>query len=189
MKRIILAMAALILIPAMQACQPTSAMVTAEIEFYKMQAEIMKNQSGSGQPLLQIKAQDASRDMIFQNVAEIIVYAPPLPSSGPTIKQYEMRDYSLPWVAMAGNVLTLGVGMAGVYGLAHELRNFSQGTTTNYNAMGSNSNIKTQGATTATISGGTNTVGPIDGTTPQQVVRPEIVNPVVVETPAPVIVQ
>ena len=169
-------------------CQPSKDMITAEVEFYRLQAEVMKNQGGGPQPLFSIRAQDASKDIVLQNVAEIIVYSPPQPQNGPLVSQYRQVDYSAAWIPAVTGIAGAAMGVAGMGYLAHELVKGTSGSVY-YNATGANSNIKTQGNAYSTVSGTTSGgIGNIDGTTPQQVVRPEVVNPVIVETPQPVIV-
>lgn len=167
------------------ACQPSVAMIEAEKAFYQAQIEISKNRNGGNPILLQIKASDASKDMVFQNVAEITVFAPPSKDDavGPT--QYRQVDYSAPWVSVAGGILGMATIAAGGVYLAHELKGF--GGNVNYTTSGQNSPIKTTGSTSANVSGGT--TGNFGGdytATPTVVEQPA---PVIVEQPAPIIVE
>src|SRR5574343_173431 len=125
MKRYLaVAVAGMFLLATLTACQPTAAMIEAEKAFYQAQVEISKNRGGGNPVLLEIKAQDATKDMIFSNVASITVFAPPSKDDavGPT--QYRQVDYSAPWVSVAGGILGMATIAAGGVYLAHELKGF-----------------------------------------------------------------
>ena len=176
--------AGMFLLATLTACQPTAAMIEAEKAFYQAQVEISKNRGGGNPVLLEIKAQDATKDMIFSNVASITVFAPPSKDDavGPT--QYRQVDYSAPWVSVAGGILGMATIAAGGVYLAHELKGF--GGNVNYTTSGQNSPIKTTGSTSANVSGGT--TGNFGGdytATPTVVEQPA---PVIVTQPEPVVV-
>lgn len=176
--------AGMFLLATLTACQPTAAMIEAEKAFYQAQVEIAKNRNGGNPVLLEIKAQDATKDMVFSNVASITVFAPPSKDDavGPT--QYRQVDYSAPWVSVAGGILGMATIAAGGVYLAHELKGF--GGNVNYTTSGQNSPIKTTGSTSANVSGGT--TGNFGGdytATPTVVEQPP---PVVLTQPEPVVV-
>ena len=166
-------------------CQPSADMIRAEIEFYKAQVEFAKAQGGGNQPLLIIEAKDPTQEMVFSNVASITVFSPPQPQHGPIVSQYVQTDYSKPWVNMATGIVGIAGAVAGTTLIAHELKGFGGGT--NYNALGQNSSIKVQGASSANINGNTTgSVGNVDMTsTPTVVEQPP---PVIVTQPEPVVV-
>ncbi len=179
-----MAVAWMFLLTTLTACQPTAAMIEAEKAFYEAQVEIAKNRNGGNPVLLEIKAQDATKDMVFSNVASITVFAPPSKDDavGPT--QYRQVDYSAPWVSVAGGILGMATIAAGGVYLAHELKGF--GGNVNYTTTGQNSPIKTTGSTSANVSGGT--TGNFGGdytATPTVVEQPA---PIVVNQPEPVVV-
>ena len=192
MKRYLaVAVAGMFLLATLTACQPTAAMIEAEKAFYQAQVEIAKNRNGGNPVLLEIKAQDATKDMVFSNVASITVFAPPSKDDavGPT--QYRQVDYSAPWVSVAGGILGMATIAAGGVYLAHELKGF--GGNVNYTTSGQNSPIKTTGSTSANVSGGTTGNFGGDYTATPTVVKPEVVvvpspEPVIVSPPEPVIV-
>ena len=193
-RNVSLIVAAAFLLATLTACQPTAAMIQAEVEFYKAQVEISKGRSGGNPVLLEIKAQNPERDMVFQNVASITVFAPPSKEDVVGPVQYRQVDYSAPWVSVAGGILGMATIAAGGVYLARELKGF--GGNVNYNAMGQGSSIKTQGASSANISGGTvgGHVGTVDATsTPTVVEQPAPIvvtpEPVIVTQPEPVIVK
>ena len=168
------------------ACQPSVAMIEAEKAFYQAQVEISKNRNGANPILLEIKAQDPERDMIFQNVASITVFSPPPSEAKEGPVQYRQVDYSAPWAPVALSTLGIAGAITGNVLLLREAgKHFTSGTT--YNALGENSSIKVQGASSANINGNTTgNIGNADMTsTPTVVEQPP---PVIVTQPEPVVV-
>jgi len=174
-----------LMIFALVGCQPSAAMLEAEIAYYEYTADIMKAQAAPQKPILEIRAMDPTKDMVFSNVASITVYATPNPKEGPLMPQYRQVDYSAPWIPAFTGVAAGLIGVGGIWATTHELGKYwTSGT--NYNMYGQGSSVKVQGGTTANISGGTTAnVGATDATSIPTVVKPEVV---VVEQPAPVIV-
>lgn len=184
-KYVSMSVAIMFLCSMMTACQPTAAMIEAEKSFYQAQVEIAKGRSGGNPILLEIKAQNPEKDMIFQNVASITVFAPPTAEAQVGPVQYRQVDYSAPWVSVAGGILGMATIAAGGVYLAHELKGF--GGNVNYQTTGANSPIKTQGSTSANVSGGT--TGNFGGdytSTPTVVEQP---TPVIVNQPEPIVVE
>ncbi len=148
-------------------CGPSLQQVQGELAYY----EYLKTQTPT--PLVRLKIADPTKPV---NLESLEVY---LPNQGQA-QQYQHKDYAAPWIGVANNVLSVGLPWLGVGYLVHEMRDMGQ-TNTQYNNIG-NGSIKTQGnsynVNSGTASAG---MGNIDGTTPQQVVKPEVVNPVAVE--------
>ena len=185
MKRLICILMVLTLLPFFQACQPTAAMLDAERDYYRYNAEIMKARSVPNKPLLEIRAMDPKKDMVFSNVASIVVYAPPQQGEQVFIPQFRQVDYSAPWIPAVTGIAAGVIGVGGIWATTHELGKYwTSGT--NYNMYGQGSSVKVQGGTTSNItSSTTGAVGATDATSIPTVVKPEVV---VVEQPAPVIV-
>ena len=156
----------------------------AEKEYYTAMQAVLTANGGQDKPILKIEAKDPEKDMVFQNVASITVFAPPLPQNGPLIPQYKHETYSQ-WVPVVMGLGTAAISVGGMGYMAHELGKWATGTT--YNMMGQGSSVKVQGGTTANISGGTmGSVGATDATsTPTVVTQPA---PIVVNQPEPVVV-
>ena len=163
-------------------CVSDKAYLAEKAYYTAMQA--VASQQTSNPILLEIKAQDASKDIVLSNVASITVYAPPQPQNGPLIPQYKHETYSQ-WVPVVMGLGTAAISVGGMGYMAHELGKWATGTT--YNMMGQGSSVKVQGGTTANISGGTmGSVGATDATsTPTVVTQPA---PVIVNQPEPVVV-
>ena len=194
MKRLICILMILTLLPFFQACQPTAAMLDAERDYYRYNAEIMKARSVPNKPLLEIKAMDPKKDMVFSNAASIVVYAPPQQGEQVFIPQFRQVDYSEKWIPAVTGIAAGLIGVGGMGWMAHELKGINSGT--NYNMYGQGSSVKTQGGTTANLTNSTTgTVGAMDATSTPTVVEqpaPIIVTqpePVIIPQPAPVIVQ
>lgn len=156
----------------------------AEKAYYTAMQNVLTSNGGQEKPILKIEAKDPTKDMVFQNVASITVFAPPLPQNGPLIPQYKHETYSQ-WVPVVMGLGTAAISVGGMGYMAHELGKWATGTT--YNMLGAGSSVKVQGGTTANISGGTmGSVGATDATsTPTVVEQPA---PIVVNQPEPVIV-
>ncbi len=174
-----------LMIFALVGCQPSAAMLEAEIAYYEYTADIMKAQAAPQKPILEIRAMDPTKDMVFSNVASITVYATPNPKEGPLMPQYRQVDYSAPWIPAVTGIAAGVIGVGGIWATTHELGKYwTSGT--NYNMYGQGSSVKVQGGTTSNItSSTTGAVGATDATSIPTVVKPEVV---VVEQPAPVIV-
>lgn len=168
-------------------CQPSAAMLEAEIAYYEYTADIMKAQAAPQKPILEIRAMDPTKDMVFSNVASITVYATPNPKEGPLMPQYRQVDYSAPWIPAFTGVAAGLIGVGGIWATTHELGKYwTSGT--NYNMYGQGSSVKILGGTTSNVtqSGGSlGQVGPTDATSTPTVVKPEVV---VVPSPEPVVV-
>lgn len=177
-KSVTIIIALMFLSATLTACQPSLAMIEAEKAFYQAQVEISKNRNGVNPILLEIKAQDPVKDMVFQNVASITVFAPPPSEAKEGPVQYRQVDYSAPWAPVILSTLGIAGAVTGNVLLLREAgKHFTSGTT--YNALGENSSIKVQGASSANINGNTTgNIGNADMTS----------TPTVVEQPAPVIV-
>jgi hypothetical protein len=156
----------------------------AEKSYYDAMKAVLTANGGQENPILKIEAKDPEKDMVFQNVASITVFTPPLPQNGPLIPQYKHETYAQ-WIPAVTGLGTAAIGVGGIWGVTHELGKWAMGTT--YNMMGAGSSVKVQGGTTANISGGTmGSVGATDATsTPTVVTQPA---PIVVNQPEPVVV-
>jgi len=176
-----------LMIFALVGCQPSAAMLEAEIAYYEYTADIMKAQAAPQKPILEIRAMDPTKDMVFSNVASITVYATPNPKEGPLMPQYRQVDYSAPWIPAFTGVAAGLIGVGGIWATTHELGKYwTSGT--NYNMYGQGSSVKILGGTTSNVtqSGGSlGQVGPTDATSTPTVVKPEVV---VVPSPEPVVV-
>lgn len=181
MRRICLLLVAIALLVG---CGPTKEAYLAETSYYEALQAVV-NQQTTNPILLEIKAKDATKDIVISNVESITVYAPPQPQNGPLIPQYKHQDFNAPWAPVVMGLGTAAIGVGGMIGLTHELGKWAIGTT--YNMMGAGSSVKVQGGTTANISGGTmGSVGATDATsTPTVVTQPA---PIVVNQPEPVVV-
>lgn len=166
-------------------CGPTKDAYLAETSYYQALQAIVAQQT-SNPVLLEIKAKDASKDIVLSNVESIVVYQPQMPQNGPLIPQYKHEDFNAKWIPVALGLGTAAISVGGMGYLAHELGKWATGT--NYNMYGQGSQVKIQGGTTANVtqSGGSlGQVGPTDATSVPTVVKPEVV---VVEQPAPTVV-
>lgn len=166
-------------------CGPSALQIQAEIAFYEAIASIQKNQAA--QPIFKITATDPTKAIMMDNVASIEVYAQPS-EQAKTIPQYVQRDYNAPAWQFATALVSTVTPWVGVGVLAHEFRNMQTGSQTYYNnnvGQGATGNLRVQGNTSATSSGGgaATATGMTDATS-----TPTVVNPVIVEQPAPIIV-
>lgn len=159
-------------------CGPSALQIQAEISYYEALASIAKNQASK--PLFRIVPSDPNKAILMDNVAAIEVYQQ-VADRG--IPQYQQKDYSEP----AWRFLTAATGIiapwVGVGVLAHEFGQFQQGTTYNYHNQveaGATGQFRVTGNTTAT---GGSATGILDQTS-----TPTVVNPVIVEQPAPIVV-
>lgn len=194
MKKICIVLIAL----SLMGCSISREAMLGEISYYETLKDVLIARSLQNHPLLEIKAKDATRPMVFDNVESITVYPPPQPQVGPLIPQFNHQEMevikaAIPVVGtVAAGVVAGGTGVL----MAHEIGKIATGTV--YNMMGQGSSVKIQGGTTAnaTMSGGTlGQIGPTDATSIPTVVEqpaPIVVNqpePVVIPQPAPVVVQ
>ena len=176
-------------------CGPTALQIQAEIAFYEAIASIQKNQAA--QPIFKIIAQDPTKAIMMDNVASIEVYAQPS-EQAKTIPQYVQRDYNAPAWQFATALVSTVTPWVGVGVLAHEFRNMQTGSQTYYNnnvGQGATGNLRVQGNTSATSSGGgaATATGMNDATSTPTIMEPSVhvLEPSVhiVEQPAPRVVK
>lgn len=159
-------------------CGPTALQIQAEIAYYEAIVSMTKNQAAK--PLFRIVPSDPNKAIMMDNVGAIEVYQQ-VADRG--IPQYQHKDYAEPawrWLTAATGIIAPWVG-AGV--LAHEFGQFQQGTSYNYHNQveaGATGQFRVTGNTTAT---GGSATGILDQTS-----TPTVVNPVIVEQPAPIVV-
>lgn len=186
MKKLLL----LLVLACLVGCQPSVAMIEAEKAYYAAYAGI--NTTGGNRPIFEMRAADPTKAIMLDNVASIIVYAPPVPQNGPLVPQYKQHDYGAAAVSAIRDI-TLGVVPWGVaaYGFrALKDAVSSDVTTYNQNVSGQSTGTMRVGSTTPTsaIYGNSNTVtGYHEAVSEPTVVRPEVVqvdplvvNPVIV---------
>ena len=168
-------------------CGPSALQVQAEIAFYEAIASIQKNQAA--QPIFKITATDPTKAIMMDNVASIEVYAQPS-EQAKTIPQYVQRDYNAPAWQFATALVSTVTPWVGVGVLAHEFRNMQTGSQTYYNnnvGQGATGNLRVQGNTSATSSGGgaATATGMTDATSTPTIMEPSVH---IVEQPAPIVV-
>ena len=157
-------------------CGPTALQIQAEIAYYEALVAIQKNQAA--QPIFKIVAQDPTKAIMMDNVAAIEVYAQPSEQSK-TITQYVQKDYNEGGWRFATALMSTVTPWVGVGVLAHEFRNMQTGSQTYYNnnvGQGATGNLRIQGNTSATSSGGgaATATGMTDATSTPTVVEPSV---------------
>ena len=168
-------------------CGPTALQIQAEIAYYEALVAIQKNQAA--QPIFKIVAQDPTKAIMMDNVAAIEVYAQPSEQSK-TITQYVQKDYNEGGWRFATALMSTVTPWVGVGVLAHEFRNMQTGSQTYYNnnvGQGATGNLRIQGNTSATSSGGgaATATGMTDATSTPTIMEPSVH---IVEQPAPIVV-
>ena len=176
----------------MMGCGPTALQIQAEIAYYEALVAIQKNQAA--QPIFKIVAQDPTKAIMMDNVAAIEVYAQPSEQSK-TITQYVQKDYNEGGWRFATALMSTVTPWVGVGVLAHEFRNMQTGSQTYYNnnvGQGATGNLRIQGNTSATSSGGgaATATGMTDATSTPTIMEPSVhiveqPSPIVVTTPTP----
>jgi len=178
MKRLILLLISSFLLAG---CAMTPLQLEAEKAYYNA---IMATK-GTPQPLVEFQPVDQSKAMEFGNVGKITVYAPP---DNANFQQYKQTDYAQPWIHLLGTVASVAAPWIGVSAIVHDVSSImGSGTnTTSYAVGGANNSIRTIGDTNMSGTLNTSTLTApniIDNTS-----TPTVVNPLVVEQPAPIIV-
>ena len=168
-------------------CGPTALQIQAEIAYYEALVAIQKNQAA--QPIFKIVAQDPTKAIMMDNVAAIELYAQPSEQSK-TITQYVQKDYNEGGWRFATALMSTVTPWVGVGVLAHEFRNMQTGSQTYYNnnvGQGATGNLRVQGNTSATSSGGgaATATGMTDATSTPTIMEPSVH---IVEQPAPIVV-
>lgn len=110
-------------------CGPTANQLAGEKAFYE--AKVALSKAASSQPVFEMVSGDPGKPIVLENVSAIRVFQLPATVGGENLQQYQMRDFTEPWLRVIQTAVGTAAPWIGAWGIVHEVGK-AAGATTSY---------------------------------------------------------